>query len=127
MRYEVHFWLSDFQISYPLNINFGPAVIAPAGHSRAHLLHDSQKACMPKSIGLSCIIGISVVTTPDFSRGPRKGLTITSPILLTSPRPDKRARGGCKTSPSKLECTRAEKPKFLICFATTPPNSEHLR
>ena len=45
-------------------------------------------------MGLSCVIGISVVTTPDFSREPKKGLRITYPIRLTSPKPDKSNVGG---------------------------------
>jgi hypothetical protein len=52
-------------------MTFGPAVMAPDGHSRAHLLQPSQKVCRPKSIGWSCAIGRSVVTVPLFSRGPR--------------------------------------------------------
>ncbi len=88
-------------------MSFGPAVIAPDGHSRAHLLQLSQKRCRPKSIGLSEAIGMSVVTLPLFSRGPRKGLRITSPMRLTSPSPDSSSSGGCSTSPSSTECTRA--------------------
>ena len=94
MRYVAHFWLSDFQISYPLNMSLGPAVIAPDGHSRAHLLQLSQNFCSPKSIGISAIKGKDVVTTPDFNLGPRNGFKITSPIRLTSPNPDNNKSGG---------------------------------
>ena len=52
-------------------MTLGPAVIAPEGHSRAHLLHCAQKFWSPKSIGRSWTIGIDVVMTPDFSLGPR--------------------------------------------------------
>ncbi len=43
-------------------------------------------------MGLSWVIGMLVVTTPDFRRGPRKGLRITSPMRLTSPKPDKQQK-----------------------------------
>ena len=89
-------------------MSFGPAVMAPDGHSRAHLLQCSQKRCNPKSIGLSCATVKSVVTVPLFRRGPREGLRITSPMRLISPRPDSSSSGGCSTSPSSIECTRAE-------------------
>jgi hypothetical protein len=71
------------------------------------LVAASQKRCRPKSIGRSGAIGRSVVTVPLFSRGPRKGLRITSPMRLTSPSPDSSSSGGCSTSPSSTECTRA--------------------
>ena len=48
---------------------------------------------------------MSVVTTPDFRRGPRNGFRITSPMRLTSPRPESSKSGGCSTSPSH-NCVR---------------------
>ena len=47
------------------------------------------------------------MTIPDFNLGPKYGFNITSPIRLTSPKPDNKSNGGCITSLSVAVCAFA--------------------
>ena len=97
-----------------------PNGIAPHGHSRAHLVHLLQKSWRPKSIFLSGVIGISVVSTTDLNRGPTNGLSTSSPMRLISPRPASSTSGIWRTSESRFVWLRALHPSERRCSAMMP-------
>ena len=82
-----------FAKSSGIHITFSPNGMALQGHSRAHLRHWLQKFCRPKLIGLSTVMGKSVVKTIDFDLGPIKGLSSVSPMRETSANPAMRIAG----------------------------------
>ena len=101
-------------------MTLSPNGMASQGHSRAHFRQFEQNVCRPKSIGWSVSSGMSVVSTTDLKRGPTNGLSTSSPMRLSSPRPAHRMSGICSTSLSALVCERAEKPSSRSSSAMMP-------